>query len=77
MFMIETEDEIGNAVQVVFNIGARLLDLMPLAEDLRTILIDQNREYRARGVDRYGVPFTELSDWTIRKRVRQGRLGLG
>ena len=53
----------------------RLTDLRPLAARVAEIIEGQNAAARAAGVDQYGTPFWDLAPSTMKKRVRQGRLG--
>lgn len=53
----------------------RAFDLRPLAVRIAEILVAQNRDLRTAGLDQYAVPFVDLAPSTMKKRVRQGRMG--
>jgi hypothetical protein len=53
----------------------RLFDLRPFAPRAEQIMQEQNLLMRDVGHDRYDVPFVELAESTMKRRVRQGRMG--
>jgi hypothetical protein len=62
-------------IEAILDLQSRVSDLRPLADDLAQAMYQQNTVARTLGEDRYGQPFVELAPSTLRKRVRQGRLG--
>lgn len=57
------------------DIARRCGDLSPLAEPVRQVLIEDNRERALAGVDADGNPFAPLAPSTVKQRQRMGLSG--
>jgi hypothetical protein len=73
-FKLETSGY-DQAVARIADISYRLFDLRPLATRIAEIMVDQNRDARSGGLDQFGDRFTDLRESTMKRRIRQGRLG--
>jgi hypothetical protein len=75
MFSITVKEEGREEIDRFFTQAYQLFDFRPLAQTLAGILRDQNARTRSSGLDKNDVPFLPLAESTMKKRVRQGRMG--
>jgi hypothetical protein len=61
--------------QVLADVRDYIFNLRPLAEQVAEVARRQNEDARSAGLDRDGVPYVPLAPATMKRRVRQGRLG--